>query len=117
MWKIKTTDRFDWWFSTLQENERAAVLGALLVLRERGPMLPRPWADSVKGSCHNNMKELRVQCHGRPIRLFFAFDAERAGILLCGANKAGNEKRFYRTMIPIADREFTDYLNRTRGEQ
>lgn len=33
MWLLKTTDRFDWWFSTLQDHERAAVLGSLLVLR------------------------------------------------------------------------------------
>ncbi len=30
---------------------------------------------------------------------------------LCAGNKAGNEKRFYDQMIPLADREFTDYLN------
>lgn len=37
MWKIKTTDRFDWWYSALQDKERACVLAALMVLREKGP--------------------------------------------------------------------------------
>lgn len=115
MWLLKTTDRFDWWFSTLQDHERAAVLGSLLVLRARGPELPRPRADSIQGSRYSNMKELRVQCRGKPIRIFFAFDPQRTGVLLCAGGKTGNEKRFYREMIPIADREFTDYLNKTRG--
>jgi len=54
---------------------------------------------------------LRVQSQGDPIRVFFAFDPYRTGILLCAGNKVGNEKRFYNQMIAVADREFTDYLN------
>ena len=111
MWIIKTTDRFDGWFSALCAIDRACVLALLLVLRERGPGLSRPYADTLKGSCYGNMKELRVQSRGDPIRVFFAFDPFRTGILLCAGHKVGNEKRFYEQTIPIADREFTDYLN------
>lgn len=111
MWTIKTTDRFDGWFSTLCVTDRTCVLASLLVLREKGPGLPRPYADAVKGSSYSNMKELRVQSRGYPIRVFFAFDPYRTGILLCAGNKTGNEKRFYDPMIPVADREFTHYLN------
>jgi len=95
---------------SLEDTNRADVLASLIVLREKGPMLSRPYADTVKGSCHNNMKELRVQSKGDPIRVFFAFDPTRSGILLCAGNKAGSEKRFYEVMIPIADREFTAHL-------
>lgn len=112
MWVIKTTDTFDDWFCSLCEIDRACVLAALMVLREKGPMLPRPYADTVKSSRYSNMKELRVQSRGDPIRAFFAFDPQRTGILLCAGHKAGNEKRFYDEMIPLADREFTQYLNR-----
>lgn len=111
MWTIKTTDGFDNWFSALCVTERACVLASLLVLREKGPGLPRPYADTIKGSSYSNMKELRVQSRGDPIRVFFAFDPYRTGILLCAGNKVGNEKRFYNQMIAVADREFTDYLN------
>ena len=63
------------------------------------------------------MKELRVQSKGDPIRVFFAFDPTRRGILLCAGNKAGNEKRFYDVMLPtIADREFTVHLERLKKE-
>ncbi|MDP8839962.1 type II toxin-antitoxin system RelE/ParE family toxin [Serratia marcescens] len=111
MWEIKTTDAFDNWFSSLHDADRAGVLATLMILREKGPGLPRPYADTVKGSRYSNMKELRIQSHGEPLRAFFAFDPYRIGIVLCAGNKAGNEKRFYDRMIQAADREFTNWLN------
>lgn len=116
MWTIETTDTFDEWFEDLDDTDRTNVLASLIVLQERGPMLSRPYADTVNGSCHSNMKELRVQSKGNPIRAFFAFDPQRTGILLCAGNKAGNEKRFYDEMIPIADREFTAHLKKLKKE-
>ena len=115
MWSVETTKWFDDWYANLTDDERANVLAAMMQLQQRGPNLPRPYADTVKGSIHNNMKELRVQSKGDPIRAFFAFDPERKAILLCAGNKTGNEKRFYKTMIPIADREFTEHLNRLKS--
>ncbi|CAM4389567.1 MAG: Putative toxin HigB2 [Legionella sp.] len=116
MWLIETTDTFDIWFDALDDIDRANVLASMIVLREKGPMLSRPYADTVKGSSHSNMKELRVQSQGEPIRAFFAFDPKRRGILLCAGNKTGNEKRFYEEMIPIADREFTAHLKKSNKE-
>jgi hypothetical protein len=116
MWMIETTDTFDEWFDSLDDTDRANVLAAMMVLRERGPMLSRPYADTVKGSCYSNMKELRVQSKGDPIRAFFAFDPKRKGIVLCAGNKAGDEKRFYEIMIPIADREFMAHLGKMKKE-
>lgn len=111
MWVIKTTETFDEWLVALEDVDRANVLASLIILRARGPGLPRPYADTVYGSRHRNMKELRIQSKGHPIRAFFAFDPKREGILLCVGNKVGNEKRFYDVMIPLADAEFTRYLN------
>lgn len=92
MWFIHTTDTFDIWFDALDDIDRTNVLASMIVLQEKGPMLSRPYADTVKGSCHSHMKELRVQSKGDPIRAFFAFDPKRRGILLCAGNKAGNDK-------------------------
>jgi hypothetical protein len=114
MWLIETTDTFDKWFDELDDTDRENVLASLMVLKERGPMLSRPYADTVNGSRHSNMKELRVQSKGDPIRAFFAFDPKRKGILLCAGNKAGDEKRFYDVMITIADREFTAHLEKLK---
>ena len=116
MWQVETTDVFDEWFDALDDEDRINVLAAMIVLQERGPMLSRPYADTVNGSCHGNMKELRVQSKGDPIRAFFAFDPKRRGILLCGGNKTGKDKRFYNEMLPIADREFTAHLEKLKKE-
>lgn len=117
MWSIKTTDTFDHWFISLNDSDRASVLAALMVLREKGPGLSRPYADTLKGSCFSNMKELRIQSRGEPMRAFFAFDPARTGIVLCAGNKVGNEKRFYAEMIPVADREFTNWLNTLKQKE
>lgn len=110
MWEIETTYQFDNWYRSLGDADRENVLAAILVLREKGPMLSRPHADSVYGSAYSNMKELRVQSKGRPFRAFFAFDPARTGMILCAGEKTGKDKRFYDEMIPVADREFTAHL-------
>lgn len=107
---IKTTDTFERWFTSLNDTDRARVLAALLVLREKGPGLSRPYADTLRGSRYSNMKELRIQSRGEPIRAFFALGPARTGIVLCAGNKVGNEKRFYDEMLPVAEREFTNWL-------
>ncbi len=112
MWSIQTTDVFDEWFSSLHDMHRANVLGAILVLQERGPQLGRPYVDSVYNSIHSNMKELRIQSNGVPFRAFFAFDQMRNAIILCAGDKSKNEKRFYKQMIFIADCEFSKHLQR-----
>ncbi len=114
MWVIETTDTFDEWLDALDDVDRTNVLASLIVLEERGPMLSRPYSDTVNGSRHSNMKELRIQSKGNPIRAFFAFDPERKGILLCAGNKTGDGKRFYETMIRVADREFTAHLEKLK---
>lgn len=80
-----------------------------------GPNLGRPHVDTVKGSKHGNMKELRSQCQGRPLRTFFAFDPRRSAILLIGGEKTG-AKRFYVEMIPLADRLYDEHLQGLRDE-
>ena len=74
-----------------------------------GPALGRPHADTVRGSEYANMKELRVQIAGRPIRIFYAFDPRRTGILLIGGDKTG-DKLFYDRMVPQADALYAQHL-------
>ena len=110
MWSIEQTETFEEWYFSLPEADRENVLTSILLLRERGPMLSRPYADTVYGSKYTNMKELRIQSLGRPIRAFFAFDPQRTGIILCAGDKGGNDKRFYDEMIPVADKEYAAHL-------
>ncbi len=61
------------------------------------------------------MRELRIQCGGKPLRIFYAFDPRRAAILLIGGDKTG-EKRFYKRMIPVADRLYDKHLEELQQE-
>ena len=109
MWVVLFAAEFDAWFETLTAGEQDALLVSLSILRDVGPTLARPHVDSVKGSKHSNMKELRTQYRGQPLRTFFAFDPARAAIILIGGNKRG-DKRFYNKMIPVADAIFDRHL-------
>ncbi|HEY1684321.1 MAG TPA: type II toxin-antitoxin system RelE/ParE family toxin [Tepidisphaeraceae bacterium] len=111
MWSIHWTEQFGLWVvsDAVDEAVREDIRAGLLVLREIGPALGRPLADTLKGSRHANMKELRVQSKGRPFRIIYALDPNRDAILLIGGNKQGN-KRFYEKMIPLADHLFDNYL-------
>ena len=115
MWKVEFTDDFEQWWGELSSAEQAAVDASVRLLEHLGPHLSRPHADTVKGSRHSNMKELRTQCHGRPLRTFFAFDPRRCAILLIGGDKTGDD-RFYDRMIPLADGLYDEYLNEIRKE-
>jgi len=110
LWKVLFTPRFDAWLQEQEEGVQEKVLADLTNLEVYGPKLSRPYADTIKGSKYKNMKELRIQYAGRPIRAFYAFDPERQAIVLCGGDKS-NDKRFYETMIRLADQEFASHLS------
>jgi len=83
MWIVKTTDLFDIWFDEQDEATQEKVLAGLLALAQGGPSIGRPLVDTIKGSRFTNLKELRVQHQGEPLRAFFAFDPLRQAIVLC----------------------------------
>ncbi|TNH06645.1 type II toxin-antitoxin system RelE/ParE family toxin [Testudinibacter sp. TR-2022] len=108
-WTVITTELFNNWITEQDESTRESVLSSLNILRSFGHHLARPYVDTLKGSQYPNMKELRIQHQGKPLRAFFAFDPLRQAIVLCAGDKS-NDKKFYEKMIRIADNEFTDYL-------
>lgn len=114
-WAVEFTDEFEGWWNGLSEDEQVDVDAKVRLLEELGPALGRPHADTVQGSRHANMKELRIQHAGRPYRVLFAFDPRRRAILLLGGDKTGNA-RWYDENIPIADRLFDDHLRAIEHE-
>lgn len=116
MWEIEYINEFEEYWNTLTDDEKARIDASISLLEELGPNLGRPHVDSVNNSRHSNMKELRVQCDGEPIRILFAFDPRRTGILLVGGNK-GSNKRWYRENIPLADDLYDDYLKELKLEK
>lgn len=115
MWQVEFTDEFEAWWNTLDEAEQESITASVGLLEALGPSLGRPHADTVNGSKHANMKELRTQHQGRPLRTFFAFDPRRSAILLIGGDKTG-DKRFYDKMVPLADQLYDDHLEQLRKE-
>lgn len=110
-WNVDTTEHFAAWLEAQDDEMIEDVLASLEVLKIFGPHLGRPDVDTVIGSQYTNMKELRVQSNGRPVRAFFAFDPRRKGIILCAGDKTGlNQKRFYQSMIKLADQEYSKHL-------
>ena len=90
-------------------SEEIAALA--LLLRRFGPSLRRPHCDTLNGSKHTNMKELRFTVPDGEWRVAFAFDPHRSAILLVAGNKSStSERRFYRQLIRTADARFDAHL-------
>ena len=57
------------------------------------------------------MKEIRFDWAGGVWRVAFAFDQERAAILLVSGNKSSvDQRRFYKKLIATADKRFNGHL-------
>ena len=118
MWHIATTDEFDKWFRELEVDGQAEVIAKVELLKLLGPKLGRPHADTLNNSQHANMKELRATTAGKVLRIAFAFDPERKGILLVAGDKSGvSQRRFYKQLIAKADELFDAHLAKLKAKQ
>ena len=113
-WHVDFTPEARAWFKALPAADRARMARQVDRLRAGGPTLGRPAVDTVHGSRHRNMKELRVK--RSPVRALFAFGPDQRAMILVGGNKAGSEKRWYRTYINTADRLQSEHLKTFRRE-
>jgi hypothetical protein len=114
-WIVRFEDEFEQEFLALSQRVQDELLAAAKVLAEYGPWLGRPYVDTLNGSKHANMKELRFHAAGGPWRVAFAFDPRREGILLVAGDKSGvSQDRFYKQLIAKADRRFAAHLERLR---
>ncbi len=115
-WIVSFAEEFEPEFDELPQEVQDAVLARALLLEREGPLLGRPHADTLTGSKHANMKELRCNAADGVWRIAFAFDPDRQAILLVGGDKSGgSEKRFYKQLIARADERFDHHLERRKG--
>jgi hypothetical protein len=103
-WEVEFTDEFEEWWHTLSESEQGKVDARVSLLIERGPNLGFP-----------EMRELRAQAGGDPLRMLYAFDPRRTAILLVAGDKTGDD-RWYETNVPVADRLFERHLRTIEKE-
>lgn len=117
-WTVEISAEFEPEFDTLHQDVQDEILALARLLQQFGPELGRPRVDTLKGSRHPNMKELRFSAADGEWRVAFAFDTKRKAILLVAGDKSGvGEKRFYRELIRRADTRFDVHLARLRRER
>ena len=63
-WGVEIGDEFKPEFFALHEDVRTEILALARLLQQFGPQLGRPRVDTLNGSCHANMKELRSSAAG-----------------------------------------------------
>jgi hypothetical protein len=115
-WVVEFHPDCEAWADHLPQRDKEALLAAKRVLESEGPTLGRPLVDTVEGSRHANMKELRPGSTGRTeIRVLFAFDLEREAILLVGGDKSDDWRGWYEKSIPIADDRFHEHQKRLQA--
>ncbi len=110
-WDVDFHRQFVPEFQALDEDVQDELLAHVDALKVFGPQMGRPRVDTLVGSRHANMKELRFEAAGGVWRFVFAFYPARKAIVLCGGYKSGgSQRRFYRRLIEKADRRFDDHL-------
>ena len=112
-WPVGFHDDFMPEFRSLHRDVQDEIYAVARLLERFGPQLGRPRVDTLNGSRHANMKEMRFGAIGGEWRLAFAFDPERRAVLLAAGDKSGGgAKRFYRALIRKADERFDEHLAR-----
>ena len=110
-WTVLLHAEFDAEAQTFAPEVRRELAAMIALLQQFGPHLKRPRCDTLKGSKHANMKELRFDAADGVWRVAFAFDPDRQAVLLVGGDKSGtSSKKFYKALIRTADQRFDDWV-------
>jgi hypothetical protein len=117
MWTVIFVAEFLPEYQLLDDEVQDELLTQATIIETEGPLAKRPRVDSLKGSKHANMKELRFSAGGGEWRVAFAFDPMRQAVLLVAGDKSGlgptkAQKKFYDTLIARADARFDAHLSR-----
>ncbi len=121
-WEVEFHKDFDPEFDVLSDDVQSELRAHALLLEQFGPQLGRPRVDTLKGSRHANMKELRFDAADGVWRVAFAFDPKRNAVIsdprpFQETKSGGGEKRFYRQRITKADQRFDEHLSGTQNKE
>jgi len=107
-WTVNYTDEFGEWWQGLAVDVQERLYKVVSLLEINGPNLRFPYSSDIRGTSIA-LRELRAQCGGHPYRVLYAFDPERAAVLLVGGDKTGDD-RWYERMVPVAESIYMQYL-------
>ncbi|HBF29686.1 type II toxin-antitoxin system RelE/ParE family toxin [Rhizobium sp.] len=117
-WNITFHDDFAAEFKEFDAEVKIELRAMILLLKDKGPELKRPWADTLNGSDYANMKELRFEAADGEWRAAFAFDPERKAIILVAGDKSGmSQTKFYKQLINKADKRYGSHLEDLKKEK
>src|SRR5665213_2822396 len=110
-WQVEFDESFAEEFAQYATEVKKALAAEVRLLERFGPLLGRPHVDTLKGSRHVKMKELRFRAANGVWRAAFAFDPGRKAIVLVAGDKSGvGGRRFYQGLIATADERFDRHL-------
>ena len=116
-WTVEFHEDFEPEFDALPEDVQNKLFAHVSLLETFGSELGRPHVDTLNGSRHSNMKELRFKAADGVWRVAFAFDPRRNAILLVAGDKSGgSERRFYKQLIKTADARFDAHLSQLKQQ-
>ena len=116
-WKVLYYSRQDGsrpveeYINNLTLNEQAKTLAYINLLQEKGPNLPRPYADLLEDGIH----ELRVKLRGAQVRFLYFFCYQNIIIITNVFDK--HTKKVPQEKINIAKYNRTDFLSRYSEEE
>lgn len=99
----------------MTEDQQDDVALSVRHLMEFGPALGFPHSSKVTTSRFHQMRELRTQSGGRPLRTLYAFNPLRTAVLLIGGDKTGDD-RWYDRFVPTADGLLEEHLKELKKE-
>jgi hypothetical protein len=114
-WQVFFHAEFEPEFNALDPEVQDELLAHASLLKEFGPPLKRPTADTLHGSKHDNMKELRFKAADGVWRIAFAFDPEQKPY--CSSpeiNQAAVRNGFTGNLLEWRMRGLTDTLHFSR---
>jgi len=91
-WVVEIGDEFEPEFDALHQDVQTEILALSRLLQQFGPQLGRPRVDTLNGSRHANMKELRFSAADGEWRVAFAFDPKRKATVLVADDKSASAK-------------------------
>ena len=117
-WSVEFHPACEEWADALDQADAEALLAAVRVLRNGGPTLGRPLVDTIIGSRHKNMKELRPGSTGRTeVRVLFAFNGRARRSCSSAATRATTGQVGTTRTSPLPTTDSTSTKRRSRSSR
>jgi hypothetical protein len=112
-WMMNFHESFDQEFESMGRDLQDVLLSHLIPLKLCGPELGRPAVDTLNGSQHGKHEGAAFQTRWRRLARCL-LPSIRNATLSCWLpeiKRGADQKKFYKTLIKVADKRYTDHLS------